>query len=258
MRWLILVALVSVSIFSALNWRAQLQTQQKLDALSATLAERPAPAPQLAPTTATAVPAPQSGEVPRELSHVKLPPYVIEAPDQLMIEVVVKDPKTGTTDRLPTQPISGPFQVRPDGTVGLGLWGSVFVSGLTIEQATKAVREQVAKVSGKIPAEALVAVVDVMAYNSKFYYVITDFAGQGEQVARLPCTRNETVLDAISLIGGLPDVASKRKISISRAQPGAARQTLTVDWKAITQRGETATNYRLLPGDRVYVKSTAD
>ena len=32
------------------------------------------------------------------------------------------------------QPISGAFQVRPDGTVGLGFWGSVTVSGLTLEQ----------------------------------------------------------------------------------------------------------------------------
>jgi hypothetical protein len=27
-----------------------------------------------------------------------------------------------------------------------------------------------------------------------------------------------------------------------------------VDWEAITEQGETTTNYRLLPGDRVYVK----
>ena len=29
---------------------------------------------------------------------------------------------------LPVQPISGPFQVRPDGTVGLGFWGNRAVS----------------------------------------------------------------------------------------------------------------------------------
>ena len=125
---------------------------------------------------------PPPGAVPRELDKITLPPYVIEAPDQLTIEVVVKDPKTGTTDRLPNQPISGSFLVRLDGTVGLGLWGSVFVSGLTIEQATKAIREQVAKVSQKIRAEALVAVVEVVAYNSKRYYVITNSDGFGEQV----------------------------------------------------------------------------
>ena len=42
------------------------------------------------------------------------------------------------------------------------------------------------------------------------------------------------------------------------ANPGQPWQTLSVDWQAITQRGETATNYQILPGDRVYVKRTAD
>jgi polysaccharide export outer membrane protein len=28
---------------------------------------------------------------------------------------------------------------------------------------------------------------------------------------------------------------------------------LPVDWKAITRCGETATNYQVLPGDRIYV-----
>ena len=28
---------------------------------------------------------------------------------------------------------------------------------------------------------------------------------------------------------------------------------MPVDWQAITKRGSTATNYQLLPGDRVYV-----
>ena len=60
MRWLIFLAVGAVAVFSVLNWRAQLQTQQRLDALSATLAERSrdansgAPAfPQLQPLAAS-------------------------------------------------------------------------------------------------------------------------------------------------------------------------------------------------------------
>ena len=45
--------------------------------------------------------------------------------------------------------------------------------------------------------------------NSKVYYIITDGAGSGEQVFRFPVTGSETVLDAISQIGGLPPVSSK-------------------------------------------------
>src|SRR5262249_54288350 len=67
---------------------------------------------------ATAVTIPPPGAVPRELDKITLPPYVIEAPDQLLIEVVqrsrVPDPDDPdkkrmkwATDRVPVQPISG-------------------------------------------------------------------------------------------------------------------------------------------------------
>src|SRR5262245_11614898 len=116
MRYTRLAVMLSVVVLAgllALNLRAQLRTEEKLDALAAALAARAEPS---APVQLAAPAA-----VPREMSgRTTLPPYVIEAPDQLSIEAVLKDPKTGAPDRLPTQPISGSFVVRPDGTVGLG------------------------------------------------------------------------------------------------------------------------------------------
>jgi polysaccharide export outer membrane protein len=259
MRWLTFAALVALATFSALNWRAQVQTQQKFDSLSAALAERASPAtPPTAPAPAqVAVPPP--GAVPVELSHLTLPPYVIEPPDQLSIEVVVKDPKTGATQQL-LQPISGPFLVRLDGTVGLGHWGNLSVAGMTLDQAKKAVCERVVRTCPEeLSAKSVTAVVDVLAYNSKVYYVITDSAG-GEQVVRLPITGNETVLDAVANSGGLAGVPSKGKIWVARpaGKSGQPARTLPVDWRGITENGVTATNYQLLPGDRVYVKHAAD
>jgi hypothetical protein len=98
--------------------------------------------------------------------------------------------------------------------------------------------------------------VDVFAYNSKFYYVITDFAGAGEQVTRLPHTGNETVLDAVSLVGGLSAVSSK-KIWVARPAPTECGndQILPVDWCGITRKGQVKTNYQMMPGDRVYILS---
>lgn len=46
----------------------------------------------------------------------------------------------------------------------------------------------------------------------------------------------------------LPDLG-KRTIRLDR--PG--KESLPVDWKGITQRGESKTNYTLLPGDRVSI-----
>jgi polysaccharide export outer membrane protein len=99
--------------------------------------------------------------------------------------------------------------------------------------------------------------VDVSVYNSKFYYVITDGGGYGEQVIRIPSTGNELVLDALSAIQGLPPQASKKKIWVARAIPAhnGAPHILPVDWCGITQRGEGATNYQIFPGDRIYVKA---
>lgn len=236
---------------------------------------------QFGPNDAMApIAVPPAGTVPRELDKITLPPYVIEAPDQLLIEVVQRstvpdlDDKgkqlegpdgkklfKQVTDRLPVQPISGPFQVRPDGTVGLGFYGNVPVAGLTMELAADAIRRHVAQHpilrDFGTKADSIFVIIDVLAYNSKRYYVLFDGAGFGEQVTSFPVTGSETVLDAIANIGGLSDVASKRNIWVARRtpHPGQPWQILPVDWIGITQHGVTFTNYQILPGDRIYVKA---
>jgi protein involved in polysaccharide export with SLBB domain len=74
-------------------------------------------------------------------------------------------------------------------------------------------------------------------------------------VVRLPCTGNETVLDAIAQIGGLSSVSSNRLWVARPAPAGVEDQILPVDWKGISRRGRTSTNYQLLPGDRLFVMS---
>jgi polysaccharide export outer membrane protein len=183
---------------------------------------------------------------PRELAMASLPPYVLDPPDVLLIE---------STQGLRDQPIRGQHLIRPDGTISLGIYGSVHVAGLTLDQARAVVGQVFAQRIKDFDPRNLD--VDVLAYNSKVYYVITDGAGYGEQVYRVPVTGSETVLDAIAQINGLPPVASKRKIWIARRTPGdgGPGHVLPVDWKGITQGGITATNYQVLPGDRIYVKA---
>jgi protein involved in polysaccharide export with SLBB domain len=148
------------------------------------------------------------------------------------------------------QLIRGDHLVRPDGTISLGTYGSVYVAGMTLPQAKAAIEEFLSKFLYKPEVS-----VDVFAYNSKVYYVITDGAGVGEQVVRLPSTGNETVLDAIGQIGGLGPVSSKRHIWVARPAPAGncEPQILPVDWNSIVRCARTDTNYQLLPGDRVYV-----
>ena len=84
--------------------------------------------------------------------------------------------------------------------------------------------------------------------------MVTQGAGLGDQIVKVPIMGNETALDAISTINGLTSVSSK---AIWIARPGmnsqGGDQILPVNWLAITQRADPTTNYQVLPGDRVYV-----
>lgn len=147
------------------------------------------------------------------------------------------------------QQIAGEHLIGPDGFINLGIYGSVYVSGKTVDEARMAIEAKLADYLDQPKVS-----VDVLIYNSKFFYVITEGAGFGDNVVRIPVTGNETVLDAISQIGGLQQVSSKR-IWISRPAPKDAGcdQVLPVDWLAITRGANTGTNYQLLPGDRIFI-----
>ncbi len=149
------------------------------------------------------------------------------------------------------QPISGEHLVRMDGTVSLGVYGSVFVSGMTLDEAKAAIEAHLSKSIHRPEVN-----VDVLAYNSKSFYVVTDGGGYGEQVVKFPCTGNETVLDAISQIQGLSDISSKN-VWIARPTPLSENgaQILAVDWRGIVEDGVASTNYQIFPGDRVYIKA---
>jgi polysaccharide export outer membrane protein len=147
------------------------------------------------------------------------------------------------------QQIVGEHLVGLDGTLNLGSYGLVYVTGMTITEARAAVEEHLSQFLEE-PKISLT----VFAYNSKKYYVIVEGAGQGDRVTPLPITGNETVLDAIGTVGGLTALSSKT-IWIARPAPAGVDcdQILPVNWREITRGGSTDTNYQILPGDRVFI-----
>jgi polysaccharide export outer membrane protein len=147
------------------------------------------------------------------------------------------------------QAVTGQHLVGPDGRVNLGTYGSVFVAGKTIEEVKEAVQGQLS-----LKLEEPEVFVDVLAYNSKLYYVITQGGGFGDDVVRLPITGNETVLDAVATIGGISQVSSTR-MWIARPAPNGVgcEQVLPICWNDITRGASTATNYQLMPGDRLFI-----
>lgn len=267
-------------------------------------------------------PVPPAMEPPRELAKMSLPPYRVEPPDILQIEMLKLVPlppyrvdiydvlQIRVLGTILDQPIDGFFLVEGEGIVSLGpAYGAVRVAGMTIPEATEAIRgklqEVLAKpdvsvqlartagtqpitgqyliapdgtinlrqygtlpVAGKTVSEIRVdlqkllsryfdspeASVDVVAYNSKVFYVITQGAGLGDNIRRIPVTGNETVLDALSAVNGLSQVSSAQ-VWVARPAPGGygCEQILPVDYTAIAQGGSTASNYQVLPGDRVFI-----
>lgn len=198
--------------------------------------------------------------IPRELSKTTLPPYVLEPPDIVFVEVL---------EALPGRPISGERLIRPDGTITLGFYGDVYVTGLTMTEAKEKIVLHLRKFlsddalglfrenpeTGKIeevpPADSDRIFVDVASYNSKFFYVQGDVGVPG----RWPVTGNETVLDALNYAGGLIPTAAPQNIRVVRpAPPGACcDQILPVNLAAIVNAGDTTTNYQLMPNDRIVV-----
>lgn len=147
------------------------------------------------------------------------------------------------------QQIVGEHIVAPDGTVNLGMYGRVRVTGLTVKEARKAIEDHLAQrlLDPKVS-------VDVLAYNSKAFYVVLEGTGTGDRVQRFPITGNDTVLDAVAQVGGLGQV-SNRNVWIARPAPRhvGCDQILPVNWRDITRGGSARSNYQVLPGDRIYV-----
>jgi polysaccharide biosynthesis/export protein len=147
------------------------------------------------------------------------------------------------------QQISGQHLVAQDGTVTLGAYGNVLVVGQTVGEAKASIENYLSQFLQEPEIS-----VEVFAYNSKNYYVITQGAGLGDGVSKYIITGNETVLDALAQINGFTSVSST---TVWVARPGCTPdghdQILPVDWIGLSQRGDVTTNYQILPGDRVYV-----
>ncbi len=171
------------------------------------------------------------------------------------LSTILKEPRTevNLVESRAMQQIRGPHLVRPDGTVSLGIYGSVQVTGMTLTEVKHAIE---AHLSAFLQSPEVS--VDVAAYNSKVFYVVYDQGGSGQQVYRLPITGNETVLDAVSQLNGLSPVSDLRQIWVARPTDPCQSMgdtILPVDWVGLTANGRPETNYQLMPGDRLFVKA---
>lgn len=172
-------------------------------------------------------------------------PYIIEPPDIIDVRISSRlsaDWKTASRQ----------YRVEPDGFIYLGLHGSVYVAGNTISEAQDAIQRMLRKRISDVEVT-----VDLFATNSKVYYIIRRQQNGTATVKEAPITGNETVLDAIARIGGVGSDAVE--ICVSRSAPNGlgAVKNLAVKWSEIATGASDATNYTLLPSDRVIISHPA-
>ncbi|QEG01729.1 Polysaccharide biosynthesis/export protein [Stieleria maiorica] len=179
---------------------------------------------------------PRNLDVARELSKEVQVAHYLQPGDELLIETIDAD----VDFRLPADQ-----RVLADGTIDLARFGRVVVASKTLEQAEAAIQRLIYEVTDR-PTHVNVRLIDPIHR----YYVI----GEVNSPGAYSLTGHETVLDAIMEAGGLTPRASACDLLLARpTEPGSCRVTLPVCYRAITQLGDTTTNYHLKPGDRIFV-----
>jgi len=165
---------------------------------------------------------------------------------------VLRSPQVSLTlaEAAGMQQINGQHQVGPDGKINLGIYGTIPITGMSVEEATQAINKHLARYLDN-PSVS----VDVFFFASKKYYVISAGAGNGDTIQSFPVTGNETALTAIAQVQGISQFANK-KIWIARPTPSGegCDQILPIDYDAIVRGGSAATNYQVFPGDRLYIE----
>jgi polysaccharide export outer membrane protein len=165
---------------------------------------------------------------------------------------VLREPQVSITlfESSGVQQITGLHTVGLDGYISLGTYGEVYVTGMSVAEAKSAIERHLEQF-----LEAPEVAVDIYTYLSKYYYVITEGGGFGDNVVRFPVTGNETVLDALTQVNGLSRFSSKR-VWIARPSPAGdtCGQILPVKISDIVGNGAIATNYQIFPGDRIFIE----
>jgi polysaccharide export outer membrane protein len=227
MRTVSYLALVTL----LLTWTSQAPAAQSRGATAKPTAQSPATAkpatgPQPVPVARGTTPAPTavSVNVPSD--------YVIGAEDVLGV-VFWREAD-----------ISGDVVVRPDGVISLPLLGEMKAAGMKPE----ALREQIRVASGKFLTDPNVTIV-VKQINSRKVFI----TGNVMMPDSYPLTGPRTVLQLISLAGGLTEYANSENISIIRQEAGGQTRSLKFNYKDVSKGKKLEQNVVLQPGDTVVV-----
>ena len=193
----------------------------------AAASQQPAAAPQPPVATATAPIAP-----PAVPTGVELPPdYVIGAEDVLTV-VFWRDKE-----------MSADVAVRPDGKVTLPLVNDIDAAGKTPDQLRALITEAASRF-----VEAPTVTVVVKQINSRKVFI----TGLVTKPGVYPLTSTTTVLQLISMAGGLSEFAQIKNVIINRVDNGR-QVALKFNYNDVRKGKNLKQNIELRPGDTVIV-----
>jgi polysaccharide export outer membrane protein len=185
-------------------------------------AQTQAPAPPLvSPTAATPVTPP-----------LEIPPGYTIGPDDVLNVMFWRD-KEMTADVV----------VRPDGRITLPLVNDVVAVGLTPEQ----LRDRIKAEASRFVEEPSVTVI-VKQINSRRVFI----TGMVGKPGAYPMTKAITVLQLISLAGGLDEYANTKNIMIMRRQDGQ-QVAVKFNYNDVRKGKNLKQNIELQAGDTVVV-----
>lgn len=189
-------------------------------------------APATPPARAPQGPPAQNTPPPADIKGVEPPPgYVIGADDVLTV-VFWREPD-----------VSGDVTVRPDGMISLPLISEVQAAGLTPDQLRAKLREA----GSKFLADPNVVVV-VKQINSRKIFI----TGMVNKIGSFALTAPTTVLQLISMAGGLQDYADEENIRVVRTEKGR-QMSYRFNYKDVIKGRRLDQNIVLQPGDTVVV-----
>ena len=183
--------------------------------------------PGSAPSPGVSAPAGTSVEVPAE--------YVIGPQDVLGINF------WRDTD------MTGDVTVRPDGRITLPLIGDVQAAGKTPEALKTEITTAASKLF-KQGQEPTVTVV-VRQINSRKVFITGQVTTPGAHVLTGPLT----VMQLISLAGGLTEFAKKKEITVIRTDAGGKQTVMPFNYSDVARGRNVGQNVVLKPGDTVVV-----
>ena len=192
-------------------------------AAAVTLAQTPTPPTAAPPVTVAPVPAPEPTAVPAD--------YVI-GPDDVLTIVFWRE-----------KDLSGDVSLRPDGRISLPLINDVDAAGLTPEQ----LRVRLTQAANQYIEEPTVTVV-VKQINSRKLFI----TGQVAKPGPYPMMGPTTVVQLITMAGGILEYADEKNIAILRTENGRAI-SLRFNYDEVKKRKKLEQNVALKPGDTVIV-----